>query len=307
MDPRVKPAGDGLGLHAGSRAQVRAPPGHESVLAADKGRVHHRTTQKSSGGRHAQRQRRAPCAPRCLAPTSVQAGGSRRCRRRRHGDRAWCHHCSRAARTGRTNHDCRRAETASREPPTPLAAPRLEALETLTAAEADTLEAIVARLIPTDENGPGATEARAAHYIDRALTGPLRTSRASYAANLAAIDVYAQAKKGAPFAKLAAPDQDSVLADMEKNVATGFTPNAAAFFTLVRTHTIQGTFCDPYYGGNANFVGWDLIGYPGIRLAVTADEQRMKTRAKPERASAYADAGFAMNGASKGGGHGHRP
>ena len=60
-------------------------------------------------------------------------------------------------------------------PTTPLAAPRLEALETLTAAEADTLEAIVARLIPTDENGPGATEARAAHYIDRALTGPLRT------------------------------------------------------------------------------------------------------------------------------------
>jgi hypothetical protein len=32
---------------------------------------------------------------------------------------------------------------------------------------------------PTDENGPGATEARAAHYIDRALTGPLRGSRAS--------------------------------------------------------------------------------------------------------------------------------
>ena len=93
-------------------------------------------------------------------------------------------------------------------PTTPLAAPRLEALETLTAAEAETLEAIVARLIPTDENGPGATEARAAHYIDRALSGPLRTSRASYAASLAAIDVYAQAKKGAPFAQLAAPDQD---------------------------------------------------------------------------------------------------
>src|SRR3984893_13222236 len=50
----------------------------------------------------------------------------------------------------------------------PAAVPQLEALETLTAAEADTLEAIVARLIPSDENGPGATEARAAHYIDRA-------------------------------------------------------------------------------------------------------------------------------------------
>src|SRR5262245_20503609 len=39
---------------------------------------------------------------------------------------------------------------------TPAAPPRREALETLTAAEGETLEAIVARLIPSDENGPGA-------------------------------------------------------------------------------------------------------------------------------------------------------
>jgi len=190
---------------------------------------------------------------------------------------------------------------------TPAAPPRREALETLTAAEGDTLEAIVARLIPSDENGPGAAEARTAHYIDRALAGPLRASRTGYADGLAALDAYSQSKRGAPFARLSASDQDAMLTDLEKNVATGFTPNAAAFFTLLRTHTIQGTFCDPYYGGTANFVGWDLIGYPGIRLTVTADEQRMKTRAKPERASAYADAGFAMTGATKGGGHGHRP
>lgn len=188
------------------------------------------------------------------------------------------------------------------------AAPRLEALETLTAAEADTLEAIVARLIPSDENGAGATEARAAHYIDRALTGALRSSRAAYAANLAAIDAYAQSTKGAAFAKLTESEQDAVLADMERNVAIGFAPNAAAFFALVRTHTIQGTFCDPYYGGNADFVGWDLIGYPGIRLMVGPDEQRMNAKAKPVRQSAYADAAFAMTGATKkGGGHGHRP
>jgi gluconate 2-dehydrogenase gamma chain len=203
--------------------------------------------------------------------------------------------------------------SAAAEPATPAAAPaleaprpqatRLEALETLTAAEADTLEAIVARLIPTDANGPGGAEARAAHYIDRALTGPLRGSRGAYAAGLAAIDAYAQSTKGAAFAKLTEPDQDAVLADMEKNVATGFTPDAATFFNLVRTHTIQGTFCDPYYGGNADFVGWDLIGYPGLRLVVTADEQRMNVRAKPVRQSAYADATFTM----KGGSHGHRP
>jgi gluconate 2-dehydrogenase gamma chain len=188
----------------------------------------------------------------------------------------------------------------------PAAAPQLEALETLTAAEADLLEAICARLIPTDENGPGATEARAAHYIDRALTGPLRASRDAYAAGLAAIDGYAQASKGAPFVKLAPRDQDAVLTDMERNVATGFTPNAATFFNLVRTHTIQGTFCDPYYGGNANFVGWDLIGYPGLRMAVDADEQRMSAP-KAVRRSAYEEAMFARKASATGGDHGHRP
>ncbi len=158
--------------------------------------------------------------------------------------------------------------TARAQTPAP-AAPPLEALETLTAAESDILEAIVARLIPTDENGPGAAEARAAHYIDRALAGPLSASRRAYAAGLAA----------------------------------GFAPNSSTFFNLVRTHTIQGMFGDPYYGGNANFVGWDLIGYPGLRMAVTADDQRMSVKPTPNRRSASDVEMFAK----KGGGHGHKP
>ncbi len=186
--------------------------------------------------------------------------------------------------------------------PAPLSPPQLEALETLTALEADALEAIVARLIPSDENGPGAAEAGAAHYIDRALAGPLRNFRDAYVANLAAIDAYALSSGGATFAQLSANAQDAVLTDMEKNTATGFTPDAATFFGLVRTHTIQGTFCDPYYGGNKDFTGWDLIGYPGIRTAVGESEQRLKSP-QPVRKSAYEDAMFTM----KGGAHGHRP
>jgi gluconate 2-dehydrogenase gamma chain len=182
----------------------------------------------------------------------------------------------------------------------------LEALETLTAAEADILEAICGRLIPSDQNGPGAGEARAAHYIDRALTGPLRTSREAYAAGLAAIDAYAQQTKGAPFVALSPRDQDSLLTDVENNVATGFMPDAATFFNLVRTHTIQGTFCDPYYGGNANFVGWDLIGYPGPRMTAGPEEQRMSAP-KAVRKSAYEEAMFTPKGSRRGGDHGHRP
>jgi len=183
---------------------------------------------------------------------------------------------------------------------------QLEALETLTAAEADILEAICARLIPSDDNGPGAAEARAAHYIDRALTGPLRSSRDAYAAGLAAIDAYAQQTKGAPFAQLSPRDQDSVMTDVANNVATGFMPNAATFFDLVRTHTIQGTFCDPYYGGNANFVGWDLVGYPGLRMTAGPEDQRMSAP-KAQRKSAYEEAMFTPQGGLQGGDHGHRP
>jgi gluconate 2-dehydrogenase gamma chain len=189
------------------------------------------------------------------------------------------------------------------QPTGPSGTPGPEALETLTAVEADILEAIVARLIPTDENGPGGTEARAAHYIDRALAGPLRASRPAYATGLAALDDYAQSTKGASFAKLSAKDQDAVLSDLEMNAATGFAPDSAAFFNLVRTHAIEGTFCDPYYGGNANFVGWNMVGYPGIRVVVSEDEQRMSPKPSPLRKSAYDNPMFTL----KGGGHGHQP
>jgi hypothetical protein len=61
---------------------------------------------------------------------------------------------------------------------------------------------------------------------------------------------------------------------------------ASAFSTWSES-TIQGTFCDPYYGGNANFVGWDLVGYPGVRTIVTADEQRLGAEVPRNHKSAY--------------------
>ena len=152
-----------------------------------------------------------------------------------------------------------------------------EALMSLTAEEAETLRSIIARIIPADESGPGALEARADRFIDRALSGALKSQREVYSAGLAAIDAEARAAKGASFAKLGSADQDSILTAMQT------TP----FFTLVRNHTIQGTFCDPFYGGNHNFAGWNLIGYPGARIAVSASLQRMDIKPEPSGKSAY--------------------
>jgi len=162
-----------------------------------------------------------------------------------------------------------------------------EPFETLTAAEGATLEAIVARLIPTDANGPGATEARAARYIDRALGGFLASFRDTYRVGLAAIEGYGSKFKGAPFTQLSPENQDAVLRDFEMAAASGFAPNGVLFFNVVLSHTMQGTFCDPFYGGNANFVGWDLIGYPGVRLTATANDQRMDVAPAPTHMSAY--------------------
>jgi hypothetical protein len=160
---------------------------------------------------------------------------------------------------------------------------------TLTASEFATLDAICARLIPSDENGPGAKEARAAYYIDRALGGALASYRDDYSMGLAAVNVYARLKapSARSFAERGAGQQDEVLMEMEQDVQLGFISSSAAFFNLVRGHTLQGTFCDPIYGGNANMVGWDLIGYPGVRLNVTAAEQNMSTPAVRNHKSAY--------------------
>ncbi|HZI79902.1 MAG TPA: gluconate 2-dehydrogenase subunit 3 family protein [Vicinamibacterales bacterium] len=172
--------------------------------------------------------------------------------------------------------DAQTARTPAREP-----------LETLTPAEAATLESMTARLIPSDTTSPGATEARAAHYIDRALGGALAGFRGAYGAGLASVDAYARASKGALFAQLSAADQDAVLGDLERNAATGFEGGSAGFFALVLSHTMQGTFSDPFYGGNRNFAGWDLIGYPGVRLAATAEQQNLDAKPAPTRMSAY--------------------
>jgi hypothetical protein len=179
--------------------------------------------------------------------------------------------------------------------PASTSTPAREAYETLTAAESDVLEAVAARLIPADENGPGAKEARAAHYVDRALGGPLASFRQTYTIGLAALDTYARAKKGAGFAQLSPADQDAVLTDAQTGAATGFA-GSSIFFTIMRGHVIEGTFGDPYYGGNANFVGWDLIGYPGVRTSVTANEQQMGAKIQPNHRSAYDFAMFRKGG-----------
>jgi hypothetical protein len=163
----------------------------------------------------------------------------------------------------------------------------------LSASERQTLDAFVDRLVPKDELGPGALEMGAANYIDLSLADYLAAEKPSFVEGLAAVDAYARAQHGVRLADLTAEQKDAVLTAMDTGTASGFTPNSRVFFNRVRRLTLEGMFGDPYYGGNKNFAGWDLIRYPGPRLAVAPEDQKMSALPKPLHQSAY------------GTGHGH--
>lgn len=162
-----------------------------------------------------------------------------------------------------------------------------------TVAEFELLDAMVARIIPTDELGPGAREAGAIYYIDREVGGALADQKQAYQLGLAALARYSQYSRGRPFTELSELEQDSLLIDVQGGSATatgaGFVGSSAAFFNMVRGHTLQGMFADPYYGGNQGYIGWDLLRYPGVRNGLNASDQaRLEADdLAPSRRSAY--------------------
>jgi gluconate 2-dehydrogenase gamma chain len=168
----------------------------------------------------------------------------------------------------------------------PLAALTARAQAPAAALSADQmklLEAFVDRLVPSDENGPGAVEMGAATYIDRTLATANAAEKPSFVEGLAGVESLARSVHNASFADLTPAQRDELLTAMDSGAATNLRP----FFNRVRRLTLEGMFCDPYYGGNKNFAGWDLIRYPGPRLAVAPEDQKMSTPPKPYRRSAY--------------------
>ena len=156
----------------------------------------------------------------------------------------------------------------------------------LNPAQMKILEAFVERLIPKDELGPSAAEAGAQIYIDRVLAGPNANEKGTFIDGLTSMDAFAKTSQGAAFAELAPDKRDAVITAVEAGTAQGF-PNARQFFNRARRLTLEGMFGDPYYGGNKNFAGWDLIRYPGPRPAVDAEMQRMDAAPAPYHRSAW--------------------
>lgn len=138
----------------------------------------------------------------------------------------------------------------------------------LTEAEWMALEAATARIIPTDHE-PGAKEANCVNFIDKALANEDAAAVPLYESGLAGLDAVAKARHRKAFAALDPAKQDAILGDLEKGRAGewpfGEQLPSPMFFETLRVHTIVGFLADPSYGGNANFAGWRVAGYPGPR------------------------------------------
>ena len=101
----------------------------------------------------------------------------------------------------------------------------------------------------------------------------LLTPREMYRTGLAVLNSYTNAQYGKNFEGLSEAQQIKVVENLEDGNLAAFTqPSAKEFFQLVHTDTLDGMFGDPVYGGNRDFAGWRLVGFPGAQRAYTEQD-----------------------------------
>ncbi|MBK6684770.1 MAG: gluconate 2-dehydrogenase subunit 3 family protein [Deltaproteobacteria bacterium] len=123
-----------------------------------------------------------------------------------------------------------------------------------------TLDATVARILPTDEE-PGAKEANVIEYIDREVARPeYEWLKKNLIAGTVGLDKNANRLYQKPFVKLGPSEQDEVIGQVQAASERG-----ADFIKILVLLTLEGFVGDPAYGGNQGNVGWTFVGYgPGI-------------------------------------------
>lgn len=145
--------------------------------------------------------------------------------------------------------------------------------------DAVTIAAMSERLMPGAPGEPGARDAGVLNYIDLALAGAYSDLQDFYRSGLAALDDHCRKIHSKPFAQLTAAEQDEVITAMAEGNASGFTwPTSQAFFNTVRTHTMEGMFADPIYGGNKDYAGWRLVGFPGAQPIFSEADMQSRQR-----------------------------
>jgi gluconate 2-dehydrogenase gamma chain len=143
--------------------------------------------------------------------------------------------------------------------------------------DAATIAAFTERLMPGAPGKPGAGDAGVLNYIDLALAGAYADLQDFYRRGLAQLDAHCRKNYSESFVRLDSTRQDEVISLLEQGKANEFAwPTARAFFETLRTHTMEGMFADPVYGGNKDFAGWRLVSFPGVQAVFTPADLQSK-------------------------------
>jgi gluconate 2-dehydrogenase gamma chain len=132
------------------------------------------------------------------------------------------------------------------------ATPGSGTLTLLDAADAADIDALVSQIVPSDDL-PGAREAGAVYFIDRALGSFFAHWRDGFMSGLRDFQSGARAFRPgqAAFSALAPAEQLEFLHLVD----------ATPFFDQARTLTLCALFSSPKYGGNRGGAGWRIMGF----------------------------------------------
>lgn len=138
-----------------------------------------------------------------------------------------------------------------------------ESAPALTPVEKELLGHICEQIVPTDEF-PGARELGVVEFIDRVLKEAHPEWLEVYRAGLRSTDLTSRELHERSFSELTPDQQIELLQRMERTdlpPASWSAPAQSDFFSMVRSHTFQGYYSHPTWGGNRDKVSWKMIGY----------------------------------------------
>ncbi len=131
----------------------------------------------------------------------------------------------------------------------------------LGAREWKTIEAMAARILPSDD-GPGAREAGVIGFIDRQLAEPPLSTLGPIFIELAKrIELVSQKLHHRSYVDVSPADQDALIAKLSRAELSLSLPEAQLYEAL-HTLTLEGFLSDPNHGGNADQVGWKYVAFP---------------------------------------------
>lgn len=171
----------------------------------------------------------------------------------------------------------------------------------LTNDEARSLAALCDTLIPEDDF-PSASQVGVVDFIDLQLAGPFGRGSTLYlegpfASGLSGQGYQLPYTPGELFRRALARLNDdpgnpvamndakraSLLTDLSDDKIALGDISGSSFFNELWALTNEGFFADPMYGGNDNYAGWEMVGFPGAHAYYTDFvDQNRPYRAPPK-------------------------